>query len=67
MPNPTRAWQLISLALAGALIVTLAELYRSSTAYRPAIGTVPRVSSAASFEHLALSPNARRVHERYSL
>ncbi len=67
MPNPKRAWQLISLALAGALIATIAELYRSSTAYRPAIGAVSRVSSAANFDHLALSPNARRVHERYSL
>lgn len=67
MPNPTRTWQLISLALAVALIATLTELYRCSTTYHPATGTVPTVSSAANLEHLALSPNARRVHERYSL
>lgn len=67
MPNPIRTWQLISLALAAALIATLVELHHSSTAYRPATGTLPTISSAANFEHLALSPNARRVHERYSL
>lgn len=66
MPNPTRTWQLISLALAVALIATLTELYRSTT-YRPATGMVPTVSSAANLEHLALSPNARQAHERYSL
>lgn len=67
MHNPTRTWQLISLALAGALIATLVELHRSSTAYRPATGALTTVSSAANFEHLPLSPNARRVYERYLL
>ena len=67
MPNPTRTWQLISLALALALIATLVELHRGSTAYHPATGMLPTVGNAANFEHLALSPNARRVHERYSL
>lgn len=67
MPNPTRTWQLISLALAVALIAALVELHHSRTARRPATGTLPTVNSATNFEHLALSPNARRVHERYSL
>lgn len=67
MPNPTRIWQLISLLLAVALIAALVELHRSSSARHPVTGTLPTVNSAANFEHLALSPNARRVHERYSL
>ncbi|MDD2005646.1 hypothetical protein [Pseudomonas putida] len=67
MPNPTRIWQLISLALVVALIATLAELGRSRTASHPATGTLTTITSAKSLEHLALSPNARRVHERYSL
>lgn len=67
MLNQTRAWQLISLALAAALVATLVELHRSRTANRPATGTLPTVSSATNLEHLALSPNARRAHERYSL
>lgn len=66
MPNPTRIWQLISLALAAALLATLVELHHSRT-YRPAPGMVPTVSSTTNLEHLALSPNARRPHERYSL
>ncbi|MBC3420490.1 hypothetical protein [Pseudomonas sp. RW3S2] len=67
MPNPTRSWQLISLALAVALIATLIKLYRSSAAHPTATPTLPTVNSATNLEHLALSPNARRVHERYSL
>lgn len=68
MPNPTRTWKLISLALAVALIVSLVELHRSSSSARsPGIGTLPTVSSVTNLEHLALSPSARRVHERYSL
>lgn len=67
MPNPTRTWQLISLALAVALIAALSELVRSSTASHPATGTLTTINSATNLEHLALSPNARRAHERYSL
>lgn len=67
MPNPTGMWQLISLALAGALIATLIELHCDNTARSPATGTLPTVNSRQSFEHLALSPNARRAHERYLL
>lgn len=67
MPNPTRTWQLISLALAMALITALVELHRGSTKHRFVTGTLPTVKSATNLEHVALSPNARRVHERYSL
>lgn len=67
MPSPTRTWQLISLVLAAALIAALIELHHDSTAGGPAAGTLPTVNSATNLEHLALSPNARRVHERYSL
>ncbi|MCE1019466.1 hypothetical protein LU640_14060 [Pseudomonas monteilii] len=67
MPNPTRTWKLISLALAVALIVALVELHRSSTASHPATGTLATANNATNLERLALSPNARRVHERYSL
>lgn len=67
MPNPTRIWHMISLALAVALIIALAELGRSSTASHPATSTLTTISSATNLEHLAMSPNARRVHERYSL
>ena len=67
MHNPTRTWQLISLALAVALIATLIKLHRSSAANLASTGTLPTLKSALNLEHLALSPNARRVHERYSL
>jgi len=67
MPNPTRIWQLISLVLFVVLIAALIELYRSSTDRRPVTGTLPTVNKMTGYEHLALSPNARRVHERYSL
>ncbi|MDZ5741035.1 hypothetical protein [Pseudomonas asiatica] len=65
MPKPTRIWQLISLSLALALIAVLGELHRITRSAAP--GTLPTVNSATNLEHLALSPNARRVHERYSL
>ncbi|MCX2710182.1 MULTISPECIES: hypothetical protein [unclassified Pseudomonas] len=67
MPDSTRTWQLISLALTVALIATLFKLYRRSAAHPTATGTLPSANSATNLEHLALSPNARRVHERYSL
>jgi hypothetical protein len=63
----TRIWQLISLTLAVALIAALAQLERVSTTSQPARGTLTTVNSATNLEQLALSPNARRVHERYSL
>lgn len=67
MGKSTRIWQLISLALAVALIAALAELGRRSTAIHPAKGTLTTVNSATNPEQLTLSPNARRAHERYSL
>lgn len=67
MRNPTRTWQLISLALVVGLITDLVELHRSSIDRSSMPGTLPIVNSATSLEHLVLSPNARRVHERYSL
>lgn len=30
-------------------------------------GTLPTVNKISGYEHLALSPNARQAHERYSL
>jgi len=65
--NPTRIWQLISLVLAVALIATLVELHRSSSTRSPVIGTLPTINSATNLERLAVSPNTRRTHERYSL
>lgn len=67
MPNPVRTWQLISFALAVALIAALAQLERSRTGNQPATGRLTTVNSATNLEHLALSPSARRIHERYSL
>lgn len=67
MGKSTRTWQLISLTLAAALIAALAQLERVSTSSQPATGTLTTVNSATNLEQLALSPNARRVHERYSL
>ncbi|CAI8908499.1 hypothetical protein EMIT048CA2_310046 [Pseudomonas chlororaphis] len=40
---------------------------KTTNATRPATGTLPTVYKMFGYEHLALSPNARRVHERYSL
>jgi len=67
MDKSTRTWQLISLALAVALIVALVELHHNTTAGSPANGTLPTANSSTNLEQLALSPNTRRVHERYSL
>lgn len=67
MPNQVRIWQLTSLALAVALIAALVELHHNTTAGSPANGTLPTANSSTNLEHLALSPNTRRVHERYSL
>lgn len=67
MPNPVRIWQVISLVLAVALIAALIQLHQATTATRRATGTLPTVNKMTGYEHLALSPNARRVHERYSL
>lgn len=67
MCKPERIWQLISLVLAGAMIATLIQLRHATTATRSATGTLPTVNKMSGYEHLALSPNARRAHERYSL
>ncbi len=66
MPNPTRTWQLISLILACALIAALSQLHQPALV-NPQKGTSPTVNKNTEYEHLALSPNARRAHERYSL
>lgn len=66
MSNPIRIWQLISLALALALVAALRELHSSNTR-SPVTSTLPTVNSATNLEHLALSPNARRAQERHSL
>ncbi|MBA6103453.1 hypothetical protein H4C45_14805 [Pseudomonas monteilii] len=67
MPNPTRIWQLISLVLFVALVAALIELYRSSTVRCPVTGPLRTVDKSQNYERLALSPNARRAHERFSL
>lgn len=67
MPNPARIWQLISLVLAVGLIAALIRLHQVTAATRPATGTLPTVNKMTGYEHLALSPNARRAFERYSL
>ena len=67
MDKSTRLWQLISLVLALALISTLVALHRSSTARDSLADALPAVNDAMSIEQLAMSPNARRVHERYAL
>jgi ABC-type transporter MlaC component len=66
MPNPTRTWQLISLILACALIAALIQLHQAAPANTQK-GTSQTVNNFTGFEYLALSPNARRAHERYSL
>lgn len=66
MPNPPRTWQLVNLLLALALIAALVELHRSSTDQCRAKGTLP-TDNTTGYERLALSPNARRAHERYLL
>lgn len=68
MGNSTRTWQLISLMLAVALILVLIKLASTTpTTSPPVTGTSSTVDSATNPEQLALSPNSRRVHERYSL
>lgn len=67
MGNSIRTWQMISLILAVVLIATLFELHRRTTTRIPVTATLPAGTSATSHEYLVLSPNARRVHERYSL
>lgn len=67
MPNPARIWQIISLVLAIALIAALIRLHQVTAATRPATGTLPTGNKMTGYEHLALSPNARRAFERYSL
>ncbi|MNM57690.1 hypothetical protein D3C81_689040 [compost metagenome] len=67
MPNHARLWQLISLVLVVALIAALVKLQHLNEARRPQPETLPTVNSRQNFEHLAISPNARRIHERYSL
>ncbi|MBA6065680.1 hypothetical protein [Pseudomonas mosselii] len=66
MPNPTRTWQLVSLVLACALIAVLIQLHQPAPVNAQK-GTSPTVNEITDCEHLALSPNARRAHERYSL
>lgn len=66
MPNATRTWQLVSLILASALVAALIQLHQSAPVYTQE-GTSPTVNNFTSYEHLALSPNARRAQERYSL
>lgn len=67
MPRPERLWQFITLILAVALVAALVLLHQATTAIQPALGTLPNVDNVTGYEQLALSPNARRVHERYSL
>ncbi len=67
MHNPARIWQIISLVLAVALIAALIRLHQVTATIQPAAGTLPTVNKMTGFEHLALSPNARRALERYSL
>ncbi|UPF02923.1 hypothetical protein MXB02_20470 [Pseudomonas mosselii] len=66
MPNSPRTWQLVSLILACALIAALIQLLRPAPVNTQK-GTLPTVNRVTGYEHLALSPNARRAHERYSL
>ncbi|WJO23193.1 hypothetical protein LU688_06285 [Pseudomonas soli] len=66
MPNPTRTWQLVSLILACALVAALIQLLRPAPVNTQK-GTSPTVNNFTGYEHLALSPNARRAQERYSM
>lgn len=66
MPNSTRTWQLVSLILACALIAALVQLQQQPTVNAQK-GTLPTINNITGYEHLALSPNARRAQERYSL
>lgn len=66
MLNPTRIWQLVSLILACALTAVLIQLHQAAPVNKQK-GTSPTVYNFTGYEHLALSPNARRAQERYSL
>ncbi|MCG8292273.1 hypothetical protein [Pseudomonas entomophila] len=67
MTKPTRTWQLVSLILACALIAALMRLHQPAPVNAPDKGTLPTVNKMTGYEHLAMSPNERRAHERYSL
>lgn len=67
MRNRTDYWQILSLLLAGALIVVLNRLHQATTASQPTTGTLPTLNKMTGYEHLALSPKTRRAFERYSL
>lgn len=66
MPSPTRKWQLVSLIMACAFIAVLVQPHRPASVNSPK-GTLPTVNNFTGYEHLPLSPSARRAHERYSL
>ena len=66
MHNPTRTWQMVCLILACALVAALIQLHLPIPV-NAARGTLPSVNNYTGYQHLALSPNARRAHERYSL
>ncbi len=67
MRNSTRFWQLLGLILTGTLFAALLQLHRTNAGTQPAERTLPTVNPVIGYEHWALSPNARRAHERYSL
>jgi len=67
MGDPTRTWQLISVLLAFALALAMIQLHRQIPLAEPAKSTSPTVNNVTGYEHLALSPNARRAHQRYWL
>ncbi|MFG0841439.1 hypothetical protein [Pseudomonas sp. FYR_5] len=67
MANHVRIWQLISLGLVAALIAVWIELQRLNKAQHSQPETLFTENIRQNFEHLAVSPNARRIHERYSL
>lgn len=64
--SSTQLWQLISLTLACALIAALVQLHQSAPVDAPR-GTLSTVNNLTGYEHLVISPSARRAHERYSL
>lgn len=66
MHKATSIWQLVSLILACVLIAALVQPHQRPTVNIPE-STLPTVNNITGYEHLALSPNARRPHERYSL
>lgn len=66
MPSSTRTWQLVSLILACSLMAALVQLHQPGPVNAQK-GTLPTANHLSGYEHLAVSPNARRAHERYSL